>query len=326
MYKPKTLPQWQFYFNGLYGTKNTDIILTFIHFFEVASSFVRAIFEKNIQIHFFLSHTFAWICALSNQLNIDLEHCVWSKYPEICPYCQEALCNCATIGKRPIYDKENVMSIADANRYKIESSAYALEEWKSHFNNIYRQSNQDLHLVSRKFMEEIGEIAEGIKCLSYKVFLPLDKQEELLERLDPRLQDEMADIFAWYLAFVNKISLDTSELEFIIRKEYSAGCPKCISRPCRCNLPLYQTEKFRQLGEDIPVIEPEKETPAETITSEEEKILDLIKTKRDLILILEREKITASGKDRARLQVEIDQEKMQWKELLNKYEEKAIVL
>jgi hypothetical protein len=43
----------------------------------------------------YLAKIFAWYCALSNRLNIDIEEVVWQKYPGVCPRCMGSMCECS---------------------------------------------------------------------------------------------------------------------------------------------------------------------------------------------------------------------------------------
>ena len=41
-----------------------------------------------------MADIYAWVASLANLLDIDLEHAVTSKYPEVCPRCSKNPCEC----------------------------------------------------------------------------------------------------------------------------------------------------------------------------------------------------------------------------------------
>ncbi|MFW9780079.1 MAG: MazG nucleotide pyrophosphohydrolase domain-containing protein [Candidatus Heimdallarchaeota archaeon] len=44
-----------------------------------------------------VADVFAWLCSVSNLLDIDLEAAAWEKYPDQCPRCEENPCKCSFI-------------------------------------------------------------------------------------------------------------------------------------------------------------------------------------------------------------------------------------
>ena len=42
-----------------------------------------------------MADIYAWVASLANLLNIDLDHAVVSKYPNVCPRCAQNPCTCS---------------------------------------------------------------------------------------------------------------------------------------------------------------------------------------------------------------------------------------
>jgi len=65
------------------------------------------------------------------------------------------------------------------------------------------------------FAEEVGELLQAIRK---------NKKE--------KINEEMADVFAWLLTICNLLDID---LEEIFKKKYVPFCPKCRKSPCECS-------------------------------------------------------------------------------------------
>ncbi|MHA2053190.1 MAG: MazG nucleotide pyrophosphohydrolase domain-containing protein [Candidatus Kariarchaeaceae archaeon] len=46
------------------------------------------------------------------------------------------------------------------------------------------------------------------------------------------MEEEVADILAWLCSVCNLLEID---LEKSVLKKYPQNCPKCMSKPCRCD-------------------------------------------------------------------------------------------
>lgn len=64
------------------------------------------------------------------------------------------------------------------------------------------------------FVEEVGEFAQALR-----------KGDR------DHLNDEAADLFAWFLSILIQAGID---LEEAFVRRYGKGCPSCCSIPCRC--------------------------------------------------------------------------------------------
>ncbi len=63
-------------------------------------------------------------------------------------------------------------------------------------------------------VEEIGELARSLK-----------------EKEKKRIDEEIADVFAWLVSLANLTDVD---VEMAVMKKYPGKCKKCGEKPCRC--------------------------------------------------------------------------------------------
>ncbi|MFX0050777.1 MAG: MazG nucleotide pyrophosphohydrolase domain-containing protein [Candidatus Hodarchaeota archaeon] len=57
--------------------------------------------------------------------------------------------------------------------------------------------------------------------------------EAYLENDAEAIQEEVADVFAWFCSVCNLLGIDLEEVAW---KKYPNLCPKCKSSPCSCSL------------------------------------------------------------------------------------------
>lgn len=214
--KPESLKDWQKMFANIYGEKNKRDYTSaelLLHIVEESAKVAEGLRkENNSEISDCLPQLFAWFFAFCNEMKIDLEKVVWHKYPGICPYCfKESNCMCITEEKK--YHSPDELDNFRKQRNRVPLS---LEDWQDMFRRIYGSINKTVWQkgVFLHFLEEIGEIS--------KAFRLREKQN---------LQDEIADAFAWLMAFSNKLEF---KLEDIIYKTYPGKCDVCRKEKCEC--------------------------------------------------------------------------------------------
>ena len=156
-----------------------------------------------------LSRLFAWILAFANQAEIDVEKAIWHKYQRICPYCgKEENCMCITLGTKPQKWCRNREAECEIPR--------SLTEWQKMFDKIYGNINKMLWKIQvwLHVHEEIGELSEAYRLGQIK-----------------SMQEELADVFAWFMAFYNKSKID---LASVIYERYPGKCDVCREEKCQC--------------------------------------------------------------------------------------------
>jgi NTP pyrophosphatase (non-canonical NTP hydrolase) len=210
--KPSSLKEWQEMFQKIYGEKNerdyspADLLL---HVEEEAALIDEALRKEKIDdIPQPFARLIAWLIAFCNMVGIDLEKMVWEKYQGICPYCgREENCMCITYT-----DAQKPKEWYRNPKGKMPST---LNEWQRMFEKIYGKINKMMWLLQvwLHFHEELGELSRDFRLESLKI------------------KEEIADVFAWIVAFANKMKVN---LEEILWKQYPGRCDTCDKEKCVC--------------------------------------------------------------------------------------------
>ena len=185
--------------------------------------------EKSEPIDFI--RTISWIFALSNKLELNLEDCFLSRYPNRCPYCISEPCICIKTNKRtssylPAYKAKEELE-AQYNVIRNTGQAVKFQDMASMIDSLYpnneiiwRFAGPWRHIV--KIQEEVSEIHEAMSG-----FLKGNKPVE-------SVGEEIADTFAWTLAawkiVHTELILDEEFIDY-----YYKGCPVCLKNPCECD-------------------------------------------------------------------------------------------
>lgn len=206
-----TLRQIQAMFFRIYDKRNKRIYGSsnlLLHVFEetaiIAESFRKEYHEDLIPT---IARLFGWLVGFCNNEGIDLTIVIFGKYHGACPYCGRAKhCVCIGAERKPKgwLKKKNAITPA------------SLPAWQEMFKSIYGRVNAIagrekcwLHLH-----EELGEVSRAFR---------------LKERRN--LGDEIADAFAWLVAFCNNSRID---LESAVLGQYQNRCDVCKREECRC--------------------------------------------------------------------------------------------
>ena len=198
-------------FRGIYGKRNramyssADILL---HVFE-ETAVVAEVFRKESLEDFASSvaRLFGWLIGFCNNEHIDLASAIFRKYHGCCPYCGlKANCMCISSETKP----------SKWLPWKYADMPDTLPKWQRMFERIYGNVNK---VAGRDkcwlhFQEELGEVSRAFR---------------LKER--DHLRDELADAFAWLVAFCSNCRLD---LENIVLNRYTGKCDTCHSKQCNC--------------------------------------------------------------------------------------------
>ncbi len=206
-----SLRQIQRMFFSIYGDRNSRLYSSsdlLLHVFEetavIAESFRK---EDRKDLDSAIARLLSWLLGFCNAEGIDLSDAIFGKYHGACPYCGRPMhCTCisAETKTKKWRQKKNVIM------------PQSLHAWQDMFKNIYGRVNKVagrekcwLHLH-----EELGEVSRAFR---------------LKERIN--LKDELADVFAWLVAFCNNLGIG---LEFSILKCYSGRCDVCGKKQCQC--------------------------------------------------------------------------------------------
>lgn len=211
--QPVSLGEWQKIFRDIYREKDkrdyalTDLLL---HVQEEAAKIDEGIRKENRrEIIDALPYFFCWLLSFCNMGGINLEEIVWTKYPAICPYCgRTENCMCVTEERKPSQWLKN-------GNGKIPTS---LDEWQNMFQRIYGRINKMAWVIQiwLHVHEELGEFSREFR---------------LRGLADKKSWEELADCFAWLIAFCNRLNIKLSEITWLV---YPGVCSICKKEKCQC--------------------------------------------------------------------------------------------
>lgn len=151
----------------------------------------------------------ARIFALANWFEWDLAKLVFAKYSGACPYCHQNPCQCpgGATQKRIVTPNASLLK-------------QTLEETRQMFDHIYGERNRadGRDAVFKHLAEELGELIHALR-----------------HRDIPNAQEEIADLFAWWIAYLNFSNHDS--LSNLLFSAFPDACSRCGQNPCSINGP-----------------------------------------------------------------------------------------
>lgn len=173
-----------------------------------------------------LGDAFGWLCCFSGRYGEGipgesfrfirtLPRMIWNKYPGVCYRCTHKFseeeingidyiaCVCLSTPVISLPQKK----IAKENKLiakEKKTSPTTLDEWTKMTKDIYGPNHSQLSLPSicLHFLEEVGEVAEGLRELRDLDQLASAEEKKIFIY---NLQDEIADVFSWIMGLLNKI-------------------------------------------------------------------------------------------------------------------------
>jgi NTP pyrophosphatase (non-canonical NTP hydrolase) len=279
-YAQTSLNQWQNYFESIYEERNRKIKNVEVIWFRVLENASKV--AEDLRRYKYgnamenLSHMFCWLCGFCSRTKRNLGETVWKKYPYVCPYCREdrdkvvKSCNCPghrmETEETPTHRKEKMINeeILDYFRKTFKKKKpRSLDGWVSMFDKLYKNSNYSASIehIGFHLMEEIGEVSRAWRR-KQEFEKRKEKNSDIKKaraQLELDLDYEIADVFSWMCALINKISSiadavenlgkSTIEIRMAHRKtahmpipkvalsnfvfaEYGRGCPNCGRKKC----------------------------------------------------------------------------------------------
>lgn len=214
MKQPVSLQDWQAVFRKIYKAKDQrDYTLQdfLLHIQEEAAKIdegIRKIDENGrSEIIDALPKLFCWFLSFCNMAGIDLQAVISAKYSGCCPYCgREKNCMCITGNGKPSHWYTTLSVKTPRNLYG----------WQRMFHEIYGKINKisPLTHVWLHVHEELGEFSREWRLEEYE-----------------KAADELADSFAWLMAFCNKLGVNLGNITW---KVYPEICNVCKKRKCQC--------------------------------------------------------------------------------------------
>lgn len=240
-----SMRQWQNHFKKIYFKQNK--IIKKKGFQNNQAAFIRGYIMFNITKDLgdlaesiresnrdntkrYIGSMFAWVSALANEIDFDLENAIWDKYPGFCPYChKESDCDDAwwtTTQKKKDKDPKPKILSDHTPLPRPQSLIGWIENWNTMYGNKYRTAMETHNIMFKLFEENAEILSELDKIKSNKV--PRSK----------KLQREVADFVSWMFAIVIKFdnSFPKEELPKILFGKFGKGCKKCKNRECKCKI------------------------------------------------------------------------------------------
>ncbi|GLR77256.1 MazG-like family protein [Aliivibrio sifiae] len=228
--KPKSLTEYQQYFENLYGNINNerDWVDIYGYLSRTTGYLTRSVIKKTAIAQDFI-RPISWLFALSSKLDISVEDSFLKKFPNSCPYCIEPVCCCFKTNKKP---KEEILPYKikekQAERYDaISRFGDKNFEWSlRNISGIYPNNEVIWHfsgpwMTCSKLFEEVAELHEAIDKFNIG-----SKSKENVE-------EEVADVLAWILSAWIGSNTGTCLDDEIVNYFYDE-CPVCNVNPCEC--------------------------------------------------------------------------------------------
>lgn len=217
----------------MYDDKNKERSVEYIYSYlsRNAAYLSRSVLREGKVEEFYIK-TLSWLISLSNKLDIDLQDCLFKKFPDACPYCTAKPCECIQNHKKPSSPKpaykikETLDRLYGGMINAPSSRNKSIDSVVQMVNEIY-PSNQAVWTIHGSFyhftriFEELGEIHEA-----YSTYIKDESRKVNLE-------EEIADFTAWFLS-AWKIQNPQISLMERLRDYYISGCPVCKNEKCAC--------------------------------------------------------------------------------------------
>ena len=187
---------------------------------------------------------------------------VWHRYPGVCHLCYArrsksgnaeargpgllAPCDCSAHGpdcrdkQTKRLDSKNLLKFSEANRSRKPNS---IDDWQTMFAIIFRENIKQLSPtdIGLHLMEELGEVSDAL--VRMYSFTKKDFRSGEPNWRQARLEGQIADVFSWLYALVQKLNdVKPITLSGIIWRRYGSDslqsfrCPTCAKPVCVCPL------------------------------------------------------------------------------------------
>jgi hypothetical protein len=204
---------------------------------------------------------------------------LWHRYPRFCPLCYERRtrgnrklenrqnfpdpCNCLLNDSQPQQKpirRAAVVALRGFSEETRNKKPKSIDEWQEMFGTVFRANLKHLSLVdaTSHLLEELGEASDAmIRMSSYK---NKDFRKGEPDHCQLRLEAQVADVFSWLFAVVEKIRSTRNGLDYKRRRSkvvavtaavrlseiiwgrygcedlHSFRCPFCKRTVCACPL------------------------------------------------------------------------------------------
>lgn len=228
---PQSIKEFQAYMDELYGKVNADRSSDYLYGYlsrSVAYLGKNLAQNKADNQHFF--RALSWLFSIANYYELDLQKCLFSRFPTICPYCLTRNCICFKTKKQPAsYLPAYKASKERSEKYTVfcnNNRDWSMSNAVNTLSSIYPNNEIVWHhagpwYLIAKMAEEVGELHEAMSKFA-------SNQKPI-----SAIEEELADTFAWILSAWSIVfpsrSLDDAFVDY-----YYQDCPVCTNFPCSC--------------------------------------------------------------------------------------------
>ena len=252
--KVLSLTDWQKHFAGIFFKNNTEIKndnfgekqIAFVrgyiisHISQDLGDLAESINENNpTKIEKYIGSIFAWLFALTNEIECDLSEIIWEKYPGWCRYCgYAAVCRCVfwipSALKKGKTKLRNKLRAGESKKTKPNNLSGYIDIWTTIYGDKYRVS-YPLSGIMYKLFEEHAEILDGLDDFKNK------KIEKSKTKTFLKFTREIADFTSWLFALILMLEpvIKRENLPNMLFNKFGSGCKICKTHiPCSCK-PLW---------------------------------------------------------------------------------------
>ncbi len=184
-----------------------------------------------------LPKLFAWYCGLVRSLELgNVSALIWNKFPGICPFCNQTVCNCSGVIKKEL-NSSMLAELASAGRSR---QPVTIANWQALFDRIYSQRQKGIaglyggegnptpdRLIAYAFLKTYEELTELSEAIRLRPFYPNN------------VKNEIADVFACICGLANLLpNLGDPNEVLDLGKEvwtrYPDVCDTCKNKICNC--------------------------------------------------------------------------------------------
>ncbi len=182
-----------------------------------------------------LSTSLAWLFALANKIEIDVQDAILRKYPGYCHYCLESHCICEMTFKSP--------------RAKVDRDEELRGKYLTLFNYLTNQRvSADLDFFSTTLAGMYPANVTRWRLNRYEILAKLaEERAEIIEAYrrwvagpsEPAkqaIQEEIADYFCWLIViwYLSYRAKEGYSIQEAFCSQFRLGCPYCNAMICRC--------------------------------------------------------------------------------------------
>jgi NTP pyrophosphatase (non-canonical NTP hydrolase) len=208
--------------------EDLDSASVWLRFVENATTSIAELVrrEQHHELIKSLGYAFGWLCCFvkfyskkhpkeSFQFISPLSEMTWRKYPGVCYRCTHKFtkeeigkkdylaCVCLATPQISVREKSLREKYLKSVR-KTKHMPSTLDEWARMIRAIYGPNHRELGLsaICLHFLEEVGEVAKGLRAL--RELGPLEDMKKRRAKII-ELEEEIADVFSWILGLLNKL-------------------------------------------------------------------------------------------------------------------------